>query len=496
MNEIGEVICPDCKKNVISVSRYNSGKVCVSCTHRMAWAARKGEPYIKYKDLSKLEKQRITETKAKVSQAKLKRKLIKLSIIDTSELDSKKTKGKNGVFQVSMSVKDYIDKTADKDLSIRELYGKIIEHFNPIKLNLDVAGLQKYIHRKKLPFRKCTSEERQEILAKARAIRRTQLKEEKPQVNFTNINKLKEEQPNNLGNIDNKSVDESDSVQNISSIEDINESDIISTSTIIRSENKYEDEYENRFKPIEVEVQSVLNKKFKEVGCELGYDFSVEDYINALIVLRYLINNYQDINSKRNDQWDIANRYQTDIVHEMEAVVSAPGDTYMQDKCHVLRNIRRKYELDKKAIEIMKPFLTAISNRSNEITSVLNKLKIVKESKDDLVYVPNVDTTMVDKYDWAKATNVSPKLMQKSLLTSNNKFNRRKGDPIFKVSCYLSGNGYGTFKFWSKEYSYPTEEEADKVAKMELDNIKKRNGGLLVSNYKITKMNKYYDKSN
>ena len=173
----------------------------------------------------------------------------------------------------------------------------------------------------------------------------------------------------------------------------------------------------------------------------------------------------------------------------MENVVLDPGNTYFQDKMHVLRDIRRDYEIDSKAIETMSNFLISLKNRTNDITSLINKLQKLKNAKkEDPAYIPNVDVNMINKYDWAKPSNLGPKIVHKPLLVSNNKFNMKKGNPTFRATCYLSGNGVGTFKFWDKTYSYNTLEEATRAAKIDLDEIKSKNGGLLISDFQIHKI--------
>ena len=117
-------------------------------------------------------------------------------------------------------------------------------------------------------------------------------------------------------------------------------------------------------------------------------------------------------------------------------------------------------------------------------------MKNLNEIKEDSKYLPSVDYTLSEKYNWAQKINPSKKIMAKPILITNSKINKENGVPVFKASCYLSGNGYGIFKYWSKEYSYHTTEEADKIAKSELEDIKKRNGGLLISNYKISKISR------
>lgn len=239
---------------------------------------------------------------------------------------------------------------------------------------------------------------------------------------------------------------------------------------------------EDRFEPIEKEVTEILENKFKEMGCSLGYNLKIDNYIDAFKILRFLVNNYETIEKKRTDEWDIANAYQTDLIHEMENSISKPGDTYMQDKCHVLRSIRRDYEIDLECIRMMRPFLVSMNK---DLTPVIDNLEKIKKKNEDFKYVPSVDNTLVDKYDWAEAVNPSSNLMQKNLLKTNSTRNMKKGLPVFVASCYISGAGYGTFKKWTKEVSYPTREEAENAIKIILDDIKKKNKNVLITDFNM-----------
>lgn len=480
MNESSGVLCPDCKVSIIDIDSYNSGQVCNSCKHRKIWSNKKGVPYIKYKDLSQNEQDKLLRRKL-TGQSYYKRKKEKddsdknlnYQINSSSEV----VKKHNTTRKFKPEVYKYIKDIASESLSVRELREKILEKFPEIENELTYIFLHKTIYAKKLPFRRLTDEEKSNIFAEARSKVNKDLN--------TDINKVKDIINNNTNTL----INEVDNIYDKNNfIDDSNVVTISEISGITSKVTEYKEEY--RFEPIINEVKEVLNKKFKEVGCEIGYDFSVEDYIDAFKVLRFLINNFTTIVQKRNDQYDIANNYQTDVVHEMENEISAPGDTYMQDKCHVLRNIRRGYELDVNCINIMKLFLVSMSKRSAELTDIIDKLEKIKNRKDDPKYVPNVDDSMISKYKWAQSTNPSDtKIMDKSLLISNSKKNRRSGNPIFIATCYLSGGGYGVFKKWTKEVSFPTIEEAQKAIDIELENIKKKNKNIMISNFSIYKKN-------
>lgn len=406
-------ICPDCLINELTDRQYKDGKICRSCQKRKFWAERKGETYIKFKDLPK------EEQEARLGDKKL-------------AISKKKEHKRGGRAKYPDKVYEFIRSNVSKDKTARELHTELLEAMGDDIENIyTVNELTKYLVAMKLPYKRLTNEERQQLVIQSKQ----ESHKDKVVENVEPIKKVEEEN--------------------------------------------------DRFAPIREEVENVLNQKFKEVGCELGYNFSVEDYLDAFTIVRYLLNNFQQILQKRNDQWDIANAYQVDVIHEMENQISEPGDTYFQDKTHVLRDIRRGYEIDRECVEAMKPFLVGLSKYKSDISELIERIQNVKGKKDEPKYVPNVDTTMIDKYDWATQTSPSKKLMQRTLLKTNSRRNEKAGLPIFVASCYISGGGYGTFKKWAKEVSYPTKEEAERAIKIELDDIKKKNRDILITNFSI-----------
>lgn len=500
------ILCPDCMQHIISLEKFNQGLICLSCTHRKSWAERKGEPYIKFKDLQ-IEKQRAIidnlakEQEQKELQVQQKDLDVNISLKEPEQenlfnimniepvKEIKVVKNKPGTRLYPDGVYTYIKEHASPDLAVKDLYAQIISIWPEIENKLTKNILNKYLYSRKLPFRKLTDQEKSDLLVAA-------------------FSKNKEEKANKPKEIN---LQESISVENLEKpeeeifhipIKDINqiEANIKNTKEELYSDLDPIEDFDNsecveyseeaRFEPIIEEVTQILNDKFKEVGCAVGYDYTVDDYIKAFTILRYLINNYKLIEQKRNDQWDIANAYQQDIVHEIENVVSKPGDTYLQDKCHVLRDVRRGYEIDKTCIGLMKPFLTTLTARTSEITKLIEKLEVQKSKQDDFIYIPKVDMSLVEKYSWAHDSNSRPgKLVNKSVLKTNNKLNKKEGNPIFIASCFLSGGGFGVFKKWTKEVSYPTIEEAQRVVELELDDIKKKNKNILVTDFNIHQKN-------
>ena len=474
------VLCPDCGIEIISIEKYTSGQLCNSCSHRKAWALKKNETYVKYKDLTQKQQEKIIQQRTYNEHHRETKKQMMISndnnenITDLDAIEYKVTTNssnhKGGKRLYPDEVYDYIIQNASPLVSTQELYEQIIERWPEIAETFTKIKLGKYLYARSLPFRRLTDDEKNVIMAQARTKRSEKIEPIKEELNVKN-------------NLETVNI-ELNGMSNTKQFEDV-----VNTSETEIEEDKLYDE-EARFKPVIDEVNEVLNKKFDEVGCNLECNYSIQDYIDAFRILRFLVKNYKDVTQKRNDQWDIANKYQEDIVHTMENEISKPGDTYLQDKMHVLRDIRRGYELDKISVDHMKQFLSSMERRTNEFTTIIEFLEKQKSRKDTPKYVPNVDDSMIGKYDWVQSTNPSTtKLMQKPLLVTNSKQNKKAGNPVFIATCYLSGGGYGTFKKWTKEVSFPTQDEAQRAIDLELDTIKKKNKNIMISDFHLYRKN-------
>lgn len=155
---------------------------------------------------------------------------------------------------------------------------------------------------------------------------------------------------------------------------------------------------EDVYTKISEEVINTINRKSKLLDCYIDKEYNTQDYINMLEMLQYLCTNINILISKQNDRHDIMNSYQGDVIHTIENVESN-GDTYLQDKLHILRNIRRDCEYDAKDLQFMEQFLKSID--INKLNSIISTLKKAQSQREKCIYIPMVDIDMVKKYDWA-----------------------------------------------------------------------------------------------
>ena len=267
---------------------------------------------------------------------------------------------------------------------------------------------------------------------------------------------------------------------------------------LVNSDNQEEDiqvkpvilqDKEKRLQPIYDEVDKVSKQKFKELNCDIDKNFDTNTYIKLLEMLLYLSTNYEKLIDNRKNQHDIMTAYQADVVHEQENVLSEPGDTYFQDKLYVLRQKRRFYQYDSSDLNSLKPFLQTIN--TERLEQSLTYLKSNKEKRDDVKFIPLVDTGMIEKYDWAvESTSAIESGKQISTYTSRqHKINRSTTNNRYLVSCKVSGGGYGVFTPWRREYMCATDDIAKNLAIKELRMLQSKNTGILYTGLSVVKLN-------
>lgn len=259
-----------------------------------------------------------------------------------------------------------------------------------------------------------------------------------------------------------------------------------------QEENEKQVEIQKSFSCAKRDVEEILNNKFKQVKCSTPIDLETDDYIHLLQDLQYLCLNYENIISHRNDQKDICNGYQDDIVHAIE--IESNDIAKLSEKLHILRNKRRYYEFDRIDVNALRPLLESID--TNLLTKSLNKLISLKDARNKLTYIPKVDTTMLNKYDWAIEGELIGKRANTNLLVTNNKYGNAplrnyEGKTLYKfrVSAKLSGGGNGAFKNWYRDYTAKTEDIALNFGKTELERYCIEHKGTIYTELSVHQIN-------
>ena len=457
-----EMICPDCEENKIDMDTLYKYGMCLSCRRRFVQSKTKGKKYIKYKDLPEEEKERLRTVRARNKAWNAKRAGKDIGINDVyKEIEpelKKKTSGR-GSRIITAEIGDTITLLASKDMTIKEVADIVINEYPNVNLNYD--NVKGYITRYNLPHKKAP-----------RGGRTKKSVELSSDVYKTADLTLME-------------VESDDFIKN----EDVSEPNVENTLYKEATGKVDVSQEPERFKPIRAEVNAELENKYKELNCELASIYQTDDYMNMLRILKYLATDYSQIIKLRRDQHDVANAYQDDIIHEQENVIAEDGDTYLQDKLHILRTQRRYIEYDSNNVLLMKSFLETVD--IEKLNEVLLKLEEEEVTRQNPIYLPRVDRTQIDKYDWAQLSMSERKSkilvtndrmnMQRNYYKPRNKSNaskitRKAENRLFRVSCLLSGGGYGAFTNWYKDYNVAKSDVAYTFALDELNRMERESG--------------------
>ena len=479
-----DILCPDCEENYISERELSSFGKCFSCQRRENVAQTSGLTYVKFKDLPQNEKQRIINLRnyqrnlRNSKQNKInKKEVIKMEVKkDDNEL---KKSGRPQIYTPELI--EEIKTIANENITPSQLLG-ILKGLHP-DLPLTSSNLNNIINRNNIPH---SSARGRQVSREISSVKLNDVKTKiDTNIDIDNVTNVVDNDEENLDvDIETNVVDndrENLDVDIETNVVETNNTNNVNMVTPINTNNdidKNVNDEPERFKPVRDEINGLLDIQFKKMHCELKKDYSTGDYINMMEMLIYLKKNKDDIIKNRRSQQNIMNAYQSDTLHEMENAVLEDGNTYLSDKMHILRKYRRYYENDYKNVLIMKLFLDTLDVEVLE--KILNQLKRSKTHTDSPVFKPLVDTNMVDKYDWAQTMDLtSPKsnititaynpakFVQDnnkgrpltrvgipSTLPPTNQLNSkmRKSLKIFRVSCKLSGGGYGVFKEWYRDY--------------------------------------------
>lgn len=486
-----DILCPDCADNYISASRFKAYGKCISCARRETIAKTTKREYIKYVDLPQEERDRLAHQREMNNKsAKLRKQKEKVvadepkneaknkSIKEEKSQNTKSSIRKNQIY--TPEVLDKIFEIANENLSIKGLLDTLRELF-PDK-NFNDGNLKNVIRRYKLPHL---------VLRGNRAnIVKDEIKLEDDNIEQQNV-------------IINTLVD-SDGLS--ASLDN-------SVSVLVEKKSSEMPEEPERFKPIRAEVNTVLGKRFKNLGVTVERDYTTDEYINALDMLLYLKENCDNIIRNRRSQQNIMNAYQSDMIHTIENVIADEGDTYLSDKMHIIRDYRRFYEVDYKNVSALKTILGKL-----DTADLRNAIRVLQKNKDFVenpVFKPYVDTTLIDKYDWAQPIDPNSAKANVSITRYNpTSFNTVSTKPVtrigmapntpptsqlsskirkslhtFRVSCRVSGGGYGVFKEWHRDYECTNKNTALAYATNTLNQLAANRKGMIWTDLDIVELN-------
>lgn len=243
-------------------------------------------------------------------------------------------------------------------------------------------------------------------------------------------------------------------------------------SVINKSEIEPEVENKNTItnEQVENEVNSILDRKYNILKCNRFPKYKAEDYIKLFEMLKDLNENYYTYVNNLCKQYEIMNKYQLDILHEIENENIVEGDNYLQRKLKYLRALRRDSEYGLAYLNITKPYV--LYTETKQFDPILKQLREERKRRLNPVYIPNVDMDSIEKYDWCiKASLNSKKTLNDPLL----KEEVDKEYKLFNVITEVAGNNFGAFKTWKEEIQALNEQDAIAKALNKLEEIKKKN---------------------
>ena len=267
-------------------------------------------------------------------------------------------------------------------------------------------------------------------------------------------------------------------------IKDININDNMKDDNLVNEDKVYKERVDN----VRKEINEVLNQKYKEQNCDTIHKYNTKDYINALEIIKYINQYYSEIVKKENDQHEIMNMYQMDIIHEMENVLSAPGDTTLQDKLHVLREERRQVQYDLEDLDIIKNWLDSINIL--KVSDTIDRLKRKQKNRQDVKYRVNVDNALVDKYEWAVKDTERDVLRNRNDEKIIGSYNvtplLNTSTKLFRVSANISYDNNDKPVIWTKNYTAVNDKHALELGKRALNYLKKLNNHIIkIDNIKV-----------
>lgn len=460
---IKDILCPDCNEEYIDESRKKEYGKCLKCQRRETMCRTKQMEYIPYVNLPDAEKARLKKLRADRLRWGKPKDEVKVTKPVHEEVASTTKRVFGGPTIYTPDVVEKIKEIATEEIGVTEL-AKMIQLIYPDK-KITVQNMNYVVKSQNIPHRSKGSK-----MAKTTSVLETPVEivtKVEPEVIPEETLAQKED--------------------------DIDITPYPEANDLIDESNE-----PARFVPIHEEVNSVMERKCKALGCNLDRNPQTTDYVDLLDTLLYLCENVDKIIKARRDQYDIINAYQGDVLHEMENEVVQEGDTYLVDKMHVVRNRRRYFEYDCNDMLQMRRFLQGIDTSALKIS--LGQLKRAVKTRQNPKFIPVIDTGLVKKYDWAINGSLQNAKMNKPLLVTNAKMGKSTAvtpttaGPIvrsatrntrklktFRVSCELSGGGFGAFKKWHKDYNCINEDIAKSYAEADLNKLKEAYKGLLVT---------------
>lgn len=373
------------------------------------------------------------------------------------------------------------------------------------------ASLSYFARSNNLNYVKESIEDKRDRLKKAREIKAE--KNNKPEYDLDTIIEEMEEEPKDIGDI----VEHvSNNIQKVM----CNEEPSIDASSVNLTGVKQEDDI-TPYMPIIEEVNNTFERKCKQLGIEGDTHTHIQEIINALEVLTYYAKNKADLVRLTNDHEDVLEQYRREVEHEIEMQPFQSTDTYCQNKIKVIGMRRRETKYVRDDLNVMSILLKNINDNIEVYDKTIESLKHRQHIRENSVFMPLVDTNMINRLDWCKQAQLHNKRAYTPILKTNariDRINRSKAQgrnfwtekgPVtapdvkqgvdtkkeHRISTYrvkaeflaLNGN-----PFVNKYYDIRTtnEEVAEEKAKEYFDIISANNGNAQYQIVDVTRLNR------
>lgn len=520
--------CPDCDELKKDADYIKVHGRCFNCDARKRILSTKGKPYIKFKDLSEQEKEKIIKSR-KYQQKNTPKKSIK-----------KENKNNTLIKRAGRTTysKEFLNFISNKpNLTRREIYNLVIKEF-PEYSNLAYKNFENVMGRHNFPFldgrkeRKYIFTSEVQDFINALATEEMEFKDiyfvvknrfEDKRLNDSNLRsyllehnipylKTKSLEPN----INSFIVEEEDVLQP-PFIPIPNEREFMSSPVPVvdlkePTSDTVEDNIPSRMQLAEEEVNKVLTKKYEEYQCNFDNPYTLDDIIKALEVLSFLKEHKYTIFYTGKLKHKITDAYEKDLCHVMENNIMSKGDMSIIDRLHILRNKRRNLEYQGKDLNIVQSFLKELN--LDTLKDLLKTLYQEKQSRMNEKYVPYVDAEMSLKYDWCLAgkrqipdfstthfdelektydeineSKIAEQSRSELSLAKNKKMQSSQRKFIYRVACEVSGGGLGAYRNWWKDITASNEEEALALGNHYIEIFCTGYRGSIHTKLRVTKLN-------
>lgn len=184
------------------------------------------------------------------------------------------------------------------------------------------------------------------------------------------------------------------------------------------------EESEDRYQPIIDEVNNTFERKCNQMGISGDTYSHLDEIIYALEVLTNYAKNKNKLVRLTNDHEDILEQYRREVEHEIELQPFQSTDTYCQNKLKAIGMRRREVKYTRDDLNLMSILLKNINDNSDVYDKTLESLKHRKKLRENSIFMPLVDTDMIDRLDWCKRAQLNNKRAYTPILKTNARIDR------------------------------------------------------------------------